>query len=64
MIIMANPRLYFTIEQGIFYPYRTQNSVLDTKFRGNKKVIEANRSALSDKLISYIERNQKKSVIY
>lgn len=64
MIIMANPRLYFTIEQGIFYPYRTQNSALDTKFRSNTKVIEANRSALSDKLISYIERNQKKSVIY
>ena len=39
---MRNPRLYFTIELGIFYPYRGQNSVLDVKFCGNTKLIEEN----------------------
>lgn len=59
-----NPRLYFTIEQEIFYPYRGQNSVLDSKFRGNQKVVEKNKSALTDSLKSYIDRNKNKNVIY
>lgn len=61
---MTNPRLYFTIESDIFYPYRGQNVVLDSQFRGNQNVIEKNKSALSDNLKSYIERNKKKNVIY
>lgn len=61
---MTNPRLYFTIESGIFYPYRGQNAVLDTKFRGNQKVIISNEKALSDRLCEFIERNQNKNVVY
>lgn len=61
---MRNPRLYFTIELGIFYPYRGQNSVLDAKFRGNTKLIEVNKNGYTKKQIDFIERNKNKAVIY
>ena len=61
---MRNPRLYFTIELGIFYPYRGQNSVLDAKFRGNTKLIEENKKGYTKKQIDFIERNKNKAVIY
>ena len=61
---MRNPRLYFTIELGIFYPYRGQNSVLDAKFRGNTKLIEENKKGYTKKQIDFIERNKNKTVIY
>ena len=61
---MRNPRLYFTIELGIFYPYRGQNSVLDVKFRGNTKLIEENKKGYTKKQIDFIDRNKNKSVIY
>ena len=61
---MRNPRLYFIIEQGIFYPYRGQNSVLDAKFRGNSKLIEDNLKGYTVKQKDFIFRNQNKSIIY
>lgn len=61
---MRNPRLYFIIEQGIFYPYRGQNSVLDAKFRGNSKLIEDNLKGYTVKQKDFIFRNQNKPVIY
>ena len=61
---MRNPRLYFTIELGICYPYRGQNSVLDAKFRGNTKLIEENKKGYTKKQIDFIERNKNKAVIY
>lgn len=61
---MKNPRLYFTIEQGIFYPYRGQNSILDAKFRGNEKIIEMNLAGYTEKQKNFISRNQNKPVIY
>lgn len=61
---MANPRVYFTIEQEIFYPYRGQNAVLDAKFRGNSKLVVENSKRLSEKLAEYIDRNKNKNVIY
>ena len=61
---MRNPRIYFTIENGIFYPYRGQNSVLDAKFRGNAKLIEENLKNYTKKQKDYIFRNQNKQVIY
>lgn len=61
---MRNPRLYFTIELGIFYPYRGQNSVLDVKFRGNTKLIEENLKGYTQKQKDFIARNRNKGVIY
>lgn len=61
---MRNPRLYFTIELGIFYPYRGQNSVLDVKFRGNTKLIEENQKGYTQKQKDFIARNRNKGVIY
>lgn len=61
---MRNPRLYFIIESGIFYPYRGQNSVLDVKFRGNTKLIEENKKGYTKKQIDFINRNKNKAVIY
>lgn len=61
---MGNPRIFFTIEQGIFYPYRGQNSILDSKFRGNGKIIKNNLDLLTDRQKEYIKRNQAKCVIY
>lgn len=61
---MGNPRIFFTIEQGIFYPYRGQNSILDSKFRGNGKIIKNNLDLLTDRQKEYIKRNQAKSAIY
>lgn len=61
---MRNPRLYFTIENGIFYPYRGQNSVLDAKYRGNSKLVSETLNLYTKKQKDYIFRNQNKSVIY
>ena len=61
---MGNPRIFFTIEQGIFYPYRGQNSILDSRFRGNGKIIKNNLDLLTDRQKEYIKRNQTKSAIY
>lgn len=61
---MRNPRIFFTIEQGIFYPYRGQNSILDSRFRGNGKIIKNNLDLLTDRQKEYIKRNQAKGVIY
>jgi len=61
---MRNPRMYFTIESGIFYPYRGQNSVLDARYRGNTKIVEETLSTYSKKIKSYIERNKNKNVVY
>lgn len=61
---MGNPRIFFTIEQGIFYPYRGQNSILDSRFRGNEKIIKNNLDLLTDRQKEYIKRNQAKSAIY
>ena len=61
---MRNPRLYFTIEQGIFYPYRSQNSVLDAKYRGNKKIIDSTLKSYTDRQKNFIERNKNKSLIF
>lgn len=61
---MGNPRIFFTIEQGIFYPYRGQNSILDSRFRGNGKIIKNNLDLLTDRQKEYIKRNQAKSAIY
>ena len=61
---MRNPRLYFTIEQGIFYPYRGQNSVLDFRYRCNNRVIEETLKLMSRRQKDFIERNKYKSVIY
>lgn len=61
---MRNPRLYFTIEQGIFYPYRGQNSVLDFRYRYNNRVIEETLKLMSRRQKDFIERNKYKSVIY
>lgn len=61
---MRNPRLYFTIENGIFYPYRGQNSVLDAKYRGNTKIVSETLSSYTKKQKDYIFRNRNKSVIY
>ena len=54
---MRNPRIFFTIEQGIFYPYRGQNSILDSRFRGNGKIIKNNLDLLTDRQKEYIKRN-------
>lgn len=61
---MGNPRIFFTIEQGIFYPYRGQNSILDSRFRGNGKIIKNNLDLLTDRQKEYIKRNQTKGTIY
>ena len=61
---MRNPRIFFTIEQGIFYPYRGQNSILDSRFRGNGKIIKNNLDLLTDRQKEYIKRNQAKGAIY
>ena len=61
---MGNPRIFFTIEQGIFYPYRGQNSILDSRFRGNGKIIKNNLDLLTDRQKEYIKRNQAKGAIY
>lgn len=61
---MRNPRVYFTIEQGIFYPYRGQSSVLDARYRGNSKIIKDTIKLMNGRLIEYVNRNQSKPVIY
>ena len=61
---MRNPRIFFTIEQGIFYPYRGQNSILDSRFRGNGKIIKNDLDLLTDRQKEYIKRNQAKGAIY
>lgn len=61
---MRNPRLYFTIENRIFYPYRGQNSVLDAKYRGNTKIVSDTLKNYTESQKNYIFRNQNKSVIY
>lgn len=61
---MRNPRLYFTIEQGIFYPYRGQNSVLDSRYACNNRVIEETLKLMSRRQKDFIERNKYKSAVY
>lgn len=61
---MRNPRLYFTIEQWIFYPYRGQNSVLDSRYACNNRVIEETLKLMSRRQKDFIERNKYKSAVY
>lgn len=56
----ANPKLFFTIEQGIFYPYRKFNVVLDKLFTNNK-VIKANQEAQSEEIKAFISNNPNSS---
>lgn len=60
---MANPRLYFTINEGIFFPYRGQNTILDVKYKNNPILIGICKRLLSDKLKEFILRNAKKNII-
>ncbi len=60
---MANPRLYFTINEGIFFPYRGQNTILDVKYKNNPILIGICKGLLSDKLKEFILRNGKKNII-
>lgn len=57
------PKMFFTIEQGIFYPYRRYNVVLDNLF-ANSNVIEANKEVQSEEIQDFIKATRSNSALY
>lgn len=59
----SNPKMFFTIEQDIFFPYRKFNTVLDRLF-SHDKVIKANQEARSEEIKEFIFLNNNSSALY
>lgn len=59
-----NPKLLFSIREGIFFPCNNQSSVLTSMYRNNPSLWDNCRKQLSEEQSSFIKENAKKVAIY
>lgn len=59
-----NPKLLFSIREGIFFPCNNQSSVLTSKYRNNPTLWSNCQMLLTEEQLAFIKENAKKVAIY